>query len=111
MPTYVADLCPPSVAECIGGCDGNDACVEECIAADSNCFLCVNLNLWTCAYDNGCAATWNAVDCCIQARCPEGSSSACAGERCGVEVEAFNACQSRVFDTRPPCLDRLADCF
>jgi hypothetical protein len=69
----------------------------------------VNVNVFTCAYDNGCAATWNASDCCVRARCPEGASRACPEERCGAEMRAFQGCVEGVLRADPPCVRRAGD--
>jgi len=107
----IGPYCSATTRTCVDGCtDG--ACLVACLRADAStdCLACANINVITCANDNGCLAQWNAFDCCYQANCTGSTDPNCVMNFCSAQDTAFGDCADRVLPT-VTCPTTYNDCF
>ena len=106
---YPGAACSASTRSCISDCAGDGACIDGCIAADSNpeCGLCLNQNTISCINSMGCQDEWNCYNqCFIDHACTD---RACVDANCSAEDADYGACA----DTLPAgaCSSALESCF
>jgi hypothetical protein len=115
LPSALLPRCAGVTAQCIAECelvvesDERVDCQNTCFANDPtpgtviSCEDCRNLQLLACADANGCHDAIAALRCCVDEKCPTGSSADdCIDTMCGAEVDASLECAAT---ETPDCVD------
>src|SRR5690606_19336126 len=93
--------------QCVDACGMDDACVQECIDADTtlpstapnslilDCKLCISWQTVYCLEQAGCQAEASALSCCRSTRCADADEAGrCSALECAPERDAYSRCLS-----------------
>jgi hypothetical protein len=99
--------CSAETRGCVEACAGDDACVAECIEADTtppatapnglilDCTLCISWQTVVCVEQAGCQEQASALSCCRDSLCRDAEDiGACSATMCADERFAYSDCLS-----------------
>ena len=92
VPTFEPTDPPPcgaSFIQCVTECGNTEVCIGGCAMNEPACLTCINLGLFDCYQQYGCARENTANWCCSRGLC-DIADSVCAA--CAPEAEALREC-------------------